>query len=628
MTDKVAESFETHDLHLIKFFAKSFKQIEYYGKDHRIAQVALDQLFEVFQITLENQEELVFEVTPSQVILNQKTTDKEDLQAQALAEGIYKKGISGLRIVKGLTRESLGDFLSVLTRDVLPPQGDAFWNLPGLTVWSLILKEKSPEEETKAEDEAALREMVRKMLSPVAPPDLLPAEEVLEWAAQDEKHLVRAMEHQIQEQKPPEGSPDYIGQAKALASLLTGLTKAYQVLCPDKKDAFLEKIALAITEIEDWEHIWFCELDKEATSLFKIFYGLLEPGQCSQVILQIILSLMTKGSRLVTFLKQCEGALTENREIMAKIKGELEKVAQKQLLNFPDLWSMVQSLFLDSEERQFMDDQYLKQLEGFSEMLIPINWEEESLPDDLRRAFGKIHPLEGTEKTVSCLLEFLITSREIQDLIYWIREMEGIVLELSLSGDYRQLSMVFQEVSKALAALPFHHDPSFPEVLSAWDRLCQVDHTEMFLNSFPTAGAEDRSCLVALFPFLSPKTLTNLLRHLQEIKSTSDYQTFLNFLLSGGKRIVPPLLSLLKDKPAPTFILRALQIIVHFQAEEALHLIPDLLSSLSGTEQIQAARTLSGLKVPEIAPILLPFLKKWNDSQRSEMIMDFQQREN
>jgi hypothetical protein len=629
MTERVSQNLEQHEQVLVQDFVKAFKQMEYYGTGHRIAQAALDQLFETFQAFLNKEEELIYEITPSQIFLNQKSAEKEDLQVQTLAEGLYKKGISGLRIVTGVTRESLDNFLSALTLEVLPPQGDEFWNLPGLTVWGLILKEKPAEEEKKEEDdEAALRALVREMLSPAAPPDLSPEEEVLDWAAQNEKHLVRAIERLLQEQKPPEDSPAYLTQAKALSSFLSGINRAYQILLPQKQKIFLENIALAMTETDQWERLWFSELDKEGTTLFKVYYHLLNPGQRSQVIVLIILSLMNKGSRLVTFLKQCEGELTENRDIMPEIKAELEKAVQDHSVQFADLWSMVQGIFLDEDERQFMDDQYMKQLAGFSEMLSPINWEEESIPSDLKLAYEKVFPLEGTEKTISYLLEFLISSSDIQDLIYWIKEIEGIVQELSLSGDYRQLAMIFQEVSKAIASLPFHHDPSFPEVQVAWEKLCQMDLTEMILNCFPSADPESMPSLAALLPFLSAGTLTNLLRHLQEITPPSENKKFFDFLLSGGKKILPPLLSLLKDNPKPAFINKAFLIITHFQAEEAVPLIPDLLSALSGSEQVQGIKTLAGLKVPELGPLFLPFLKKRNDSQRSEIIRDLLLKEN
>jgi hypothetical protein len=619
MTEREANSLEPHEQHLIKLFAKAFKQTEYYGRDHRIAREARDQLFQALRTLLEKQDELVYEITPSQIFLNQRATDKEDLQALPLAEGLYKKGISGIRFFKELTGESLTKFITVLTQEAVPPQGDPFWNLPGLTAWSLVLKNRSLEEENKEEGEEALRDLVHKMFSPVAPPALSGAEDLLEWAAQDPRHLVLAMEGLLQEQTPPDGSPAYTEKAKTLSSFLTGITKAYQVLLPSQAGSFLEKMALAITDMAHWEHIWFCEIDS-SSSLFKTFYGLMSPDQSSQVLVQLILSLLTKGSRLVTFLKKCEGELTENREIMPEIKTQLEKVDQKQVIHFADLWSMVQGIFLDSEERQFMDDLYLKQLEGFSEILMPMNWEERSIPLDLRMAFEKLFPLEETEKRVSYLLELLISSKDIQDLIFWIKEMAGIAKELSLSGDFKHLAVILQEVSKAIASLPFHNDPSFPEVLSAWEGLYQVDYTEMLLNFFPTAREEDMPYLTALLPFLSEKTWTNLLTHMQEITTPKEEQKFLEFLLFGGKRVLPSVLTLLKDKPSPPFILKAFLIIAHLQAEEAIPLIPELLSYLSITEKAQAMKTLARLKIPEIAPILLPVLKKMDAPQRSEVV--------
>ncbi len=626
MTERAVQGLEPHEQHLIKCFTKAFKQTEYYGNDHQIARAAIERLFQDIQALLEKQTEVEYRITPSQIFLDQKATDKEDLQAQALAEGFYKKGISGIRFSRELTRESLANFITLITKDGVPPQGDDSWNLPGLTVWSLALKDGSAEEEQKGEEEEkeeegedALRALVHRMLSPVAPPDLSRAEDLLEWAAQDENHLIQAMERLLLEETPPDGSPGYTEKAKALSSFLTGITRAYQVLLPQKEGSFMEKMALAITGIDHWERIWFCETDAPANP-FKTFYNLMNPTQCSQVLSHLILSLLNKGSRLVTFLKQCEGELSENREIMPEIKIHLEQAVSKQTVSFADLWSMVQGLFLDSEERQFVDDLYLKQLEGFSEVLVPLNWEEQSIPADLRRAFKKLFPLEETEKTVSYLLEFLVSSQDIQDLISWINELTEMAKELALSGDFKHLAKILQEVSKAIATLPYHNDPSFPEVLSAWEKLCQVDYTEILLHFFPTAGEEEMPHLTALLPFFSDRTMTNLLMHLQEINSPGEEQKFLEFLLSGGKKVLPPLLALLRNNPSPPFILKAFLIIAHSQTEEAIPLIPDLLFRLSVKDKVQAIRILARLKVPGIAPILLPILKKIDDLQRSEVV--------
>lgn len=625
MTEREVQGLEPHEQHLIKCFTKAFKQTEYYGNDHQIARAAIDRLFQNIQALLEKQEELEYKITPSQIFLDQKATDKEDLQALALAEGMYKKGISGIRFSRELTRESLTDFITIITKDGVPPQGDDSWNLPGLIVWSLVLKDGSAEEEQKGEEEEkeegeeALRALVHRVLSPVAPPDLTRAEDLLEWAAQDENHLVQAIERLLQEETPPDGSPDYTEKAKALSSFLTGITRAYQVLLPQKEESFMEKMALAITGIDHWERIWFCETDAPANP-FKTFYHLMNPAQCSQVLSQLILSLLSKGSRLVTFLKQCEGELVADREIMPEIKTRLEQSVHEQTVPFEDLWSMVQGLFLDSEERQFMDDLYLKQLDGFSEVLVPLNWEEQSIPSDLRKAFEKLFPLEETEKTVSYLLEFLVSSRDIQDFISWINELTEMAKELALSGDFKHLAMILQEVSKSIATLPYHNDPSFSEVLSAWEKLCQVDYTEMLLHFSSTAGEEEMPHLTALLPFFSDQTMTNLLRHLQEINTPGEEQKLLEFLLSGGKKVLPPLLALLRNNPSPSFILKAFLIISHSQTEEAIPLIPDLLSRLSVKDKVQAIRILARLKVPGIAPILLPILKKIDDLQRFEVV--------
>jgi hypothetical protein len=619
MSEESSNNLNPSELALIYEFGRTSKQIEYYGIGHRLAQAALEQLFAACQGALDLHEEWILEITPTQIIVNQKGTDKEDLRAKALAEFIYKKGISGLRLFKGLTPVSLADFMEVLNKEVMPPQGDPFWNLPGLTVWSLILKGPSSEEE-KESDEEALRELVRKWLLPLAPAELRGEEEILDWAVREESSLARAMEKQIKEVQPSEEIPLSLSQAKALDAFMTGLTKAYEALCPDKKDLFLEKIALAITEIENWEQIWFSELEEDGTSLFKNYFKLLNPDRCSQMLVRLILFLMNKGSRLVTFLKKCEGELTENQSVMAETKLGLETATQNELYQFTDLWSLVQGIFLDADERQFMDDQYIRQLEGFSEVLPLIDWEEKRLPADLRQAFEKTQLQKGLGITIPYLLEFLITSHDIHDLLFWIKELEGHIQELSLSGDFRQLAMIYQEISRAIATLPFHQDPVFPQVLQAWERLCQIDHTEVFLNSFPAAGEEDRSVLRALLPFVSVKTLANLLKHLEEIDSTPDYQHFWDFLFSAGKQILPPLFLLLKEQPSAAFILKALTIVTHFQAEEFVSIVPDLLSALDESKQMEAVRILASYKVDEMAAILLPHLKRYNSGQQTEVI--------
>jgi hypothetical protein len=627
MTEIVAEGLGPQELHQVRLLAKAFKQSEYYGYDHPMARDARRALFEDLREYLENATELEYRFTPSQVLLQEKATKREDPHSLGLAEGLYKKGISGIRFFEGLTQESLNKFIFALSQNAVPSQGDDFWNLPGLTVWSLILKDGSPGEEDLSDNEKSLRALVQQFLKPAAPPELTREEEILEWAVQDEKHLTQALEMHLQGPIGAEGVPSDAEKAEALSSFMTGLAGAYDGLLPDKKETFIEKMGQTVTEIDHWEHIWFGELPSSATPL-KTFLNLIPPPQTSRVISQMILSLLNKGPTLASFLKQCEGELGQFQSEMPEIKDRLERAVSSQKIPFADLWSMVQRVFLEEEERQLIDDLYLKQLEGFSENLPTLDWEASSVPEDLKKAFGKLYPLEGADVVVSYLLEFLSSSKDIQDLIGWINELAGIAKELSLSGDVKHLTQILQEVSKAIAGFPFHDDPSFPEILTAWEKLNRIDHTEMLLNLFPTAGEETMHQIMALLPFLSEKTIANLLRQLQETDAPWGEETFFNFLLSGGRRIIPPLISILQSNPTPPLIRKAFRIILHFQVEEAVPLIPSLLAALDRQEKAEVIKSLTVLKFPELASIFLPLLTKGDHLQAGSIIEDLQRKEN
>lgn len=623
MKEREEKDVDPDEQQIIKLFTRAFKQTAYYGNHHRIALETIDQLFKEIHRSLKNKDELVFEITPSQVFLEKKTTAKEDMQAQVLAEGIYKKGISGIRFSQVLSRETLANFLGVITQDSVPPQGDLFWKLPGITLWLLILQSEAIEEENKEGEEEKLRALVHKVFSPLAPPGLSRTEELLEWAIEDQKHLVLALEQLLTETVTPEGLPNEGERAKTLQTFLTGIDKAYKTFLPTGQEPFLEKIALSITEIGSWEQVWFFPLGP--SSPFKTLFHLIGPVHHSHVIGQIILSLFNKGSRLVSFLKQCEGEFEINQQIIPELKTQLEQVAQRHSISFTDLWFMVQGLFLNPNERQFMDDLYLKELEGFSEVMSELNWEEQSLSPDLKKAYERLFPLERAEITVPYLIEFLNFSKTIQEFIFMINELSGTVKELTLSGDFKNIAPILQEVSRAIATLPFHHDPSFPRVIAAWEELCQVDYSEMLLNFLPQVSHDDRPQLLALSPFLDENNLKSLLAHLEVIDHPNEAQALIDFLILVGEKIIPLLLELLKGSPMSPLILRGFQVIAHFQAQEAIPLIPDLLSRLSVPDKVNALRILSTLKASQMAPIVLPLLKQVGEASKTEIIQTFVQ---
>lgn len=550
----------------LRRFIASLNALNLYKADHPSAVAAIEDLARTLRGLTETRERIAFAVGENKLRFEDEQTDANNQMFSKFALFLKRRGIAGLSVAPGFTASELIAALEVIATDpkILREQGGISKVLAAREVARLRISEidyqriLEREGEEEGERQAAAPD-AEQIWGPIVTSYLLG--ESLELKEGEAHHLPRLVEdpqafhgltkHLLDRHALISESSSPASRAKALGEAFQKLTTHILTDAPQKRGELIKILAGEVYGLDPLVRFEFLlneihsgEVDGGG-DLINELIGQFSDSQIVEIIASATVEEKRVSKKTLKVFNRLAPKTDKKEKILSMMREQYEKLGS-QGSYFLELWSVVQDLLVTDADREFMDAEYLKSLESFSEEPFPID--EDGLRD--LPVKGELLDSLREDKVQAQMVDVILDIFKLEDdpneCFNTIMDLETYVEMFLCSGQYdKATNVLFTVGADSQETSP---QSSFKREISTSmiRRTSSSDAVKRLIGNLQSVHSHQMAIVADLFRLLNENTAQLLIEALANGSGIAR-QKISYVLTEMGAKALPELVNWLTD---------------------------------------------------------------------------------